>query len=361
MSAMALGDWISKGAKRVQELGSEYKQHHALVERLLALDQAAAQDELTRAWLSMDERARAGFKMTLAGLSLGQQTASASPAAKTRGERLKTLQALLGTLDTSPPAPSTATGSREATITSSAARVTQKLAGAAERARPRAEQIFEQARKELREHGPAIEATVKSVISDILKMEMPGAASPGSAPRNPESAATPPPIPTDQPADAARAAARPASTACGAIAGHWVGTLRRPGTTDTIGCNLHVAANGHPVWTYHDANGFQQVELTHTGQKLQYVPPERGVVTVVVQSVTGSVTESGYIVDFSFERANHGYMTQRYQRIVLAGTLRGAQLQVTYSESGLSSFGDRTGLTATEEVKEYSGSLTRQA
>jgi hypothetical protein len=108
-------------------------------------------------------------------------------------------------------------------------------------------------------------------------------------------------------------------------------------------------------------NGFQQVELTGTGQKLQYVPPERGVVTVLVQSVTGAATETGYVVDFSFERADNGYMTQRYQRISLAGRLRGAQMDVTYSESGISSFGDKTGLGAVEQTKEFAGSLTKQA
>ena len=63
-------DWIEKGARRLQELGGEYKQHHALVERLVALEPAAAQEEMTRAWQAMDDRARAGVKMTLAGLTL---------------------------------------------------------------------------------------------------------------------------------------------------------------------------------------------------------------------------------------------------------------------------------------------------
>ncbi len=63
-------DWIEKGAKRLQELGGEYKQHHTLIERLLLIDSAAAQDELMRAWGAMDDRARAGVKMTLAGLTL---------------------------------------------------------------------------------------------------------------------------------------------------------------------------------------------------------------------------------------------------------------------------------------------------
>ena len=139
-----------------------------------------------------------------------------------------------------------------------------------------------------------------------------------------------------------------------------MGTLRKPEAPTRIGCDLHVAPSGRPLWTYYDTNGFRQTELTHEGQKIEYVPPERGVMRVIVQSVTGSPNETGYVVDYSFERSSNGYLTQRYQRIVLAGRLRGAQLDVTYSEAGISSFGDKTGLAATEGVTEYRGSLTKQ-
>jgi hypothetical protein len=81
---------------------------------------------------------------------------------------------------------------------------------------------------------------------------------------------------------------------------------------------------------------------------------------VKVQSVTGSSTQTGYVVDYSFERASNGYMTQRYQRIVLSGRLRGAQLDVIYSEDGYSSFGDKTGIAAGDHAKEYSGALIKQ-
>ena len=145
------------------------------------------------------------------------------------------------------------------------------------------------------------------------------------------------------------------------ITGQWVGTLRQPGTTETLGCDLHVAASGRPLWAFNDTDGFHKTELTHAGQKLQYVPPERGVVTVIVHSVTGSPAETGYVVDYAFERSSNGYLTQRYERIAMSGRLRGAQLDVTYSVQGLSSFGDKTGLAAGAETAEYRGSLTKQA
>src|SRR5512147_1180606 len=88
-------DWIEKGAKRLQELGGEYKQHHALVERLLTLDPVAAQLELSHLWPAMDDRARAGVKMTVAGLTLSHQAAAASAEAAQRAERLKALHAAI--------------------------------------------------------------------------------------------------------------------------------------------------------------------------------------------------------------------------------------------------------------------------
>src|SRR6188768_2279243 len=156
-------DWIEKGTKRLQELGSEYKQHHALVERLLLLDPEVARDELLRRWPAMDDRMRAGMKMTVAGLTLSQQAASATTEAKIRGERLKGLHAAIEQMGRA------AAGGGETAFTTGAARVTQKLAGVAERARPRAEEAFESARRGIERHAPAVEAAVKTVISDLLK------------------------------------------------------------------------------------------------------------------------------------------------------------------------------------------------
>jgi hypothetical protein len=347
-------DWIEKGAKRLQEIGGEYKEHQALVERLLALDPVAAQLEVTRLWPAMPERARAGVKMTLAGVTLSHQAAGASAEATQRAERLKALHAAIEQAARATPA---AGASTEATVTAGAARVAHTLADVAERARPKAEEMIESARKGIEKHGPAVEAVVKSAINELLKVQMPGGAARPETARG--DAAAPPPTPPND----ARPASDSPSTGGGTstpIAGHWMGTLRKTGSTDTLGCDLHVAPSGRPLWTYYDTNGFRQTELTQEGQKIEYVPPERGVMRVIVQSVTGSPNETGYVVDFSFERSSNGYLTQRYQRIALAGRRRGTQLDVTYSEAGTSSFGDKTGLAATEGVTEYRGSLTKQ-
>jgi hypothetical protein len=347
-------DWIEKGAKRLQEIGGEYKEHQALVERLLAIDPVAAQLEVTRLWPEMNDRARAGVKMTLAAVTLSHQTAAASAEATQRAERLKALHAAIEQATRATRATPAAGASTEATVTAGAARVAHTLADVAERARPKAEEMFESARKGIEKHAPAVEAAVKGAINELLKVNMPGSApSPGATP--------PPPQPPPASADARPAGAHAGAAGPTTITGQWIGTLRKAGTTDTIGCDLHVAASGRPVWTYYDTNGFRQTELTHEGQTIEYVPPDRGVMRVIVQSVTGSPSETGYVVDSSFERSSNGYLTQRYQRIVLTGRLHGTQLDVTYSETGISSFGDKTGLSATEGAAEYRGSLTKQA
>ena len=342
-------DWLEKGAKRLQAIGDEYKQHHALVEHLLTLDAVAAQLEVSRQWPTLDDRGRAGLKMTLAGLTLSHQAATASPEAAQRAERLKALQAAIEQAARGTPAAAGAGASTEATFTAGAARVTQKLADVAGRARPKAEELVESARKGIEKHAPRVEAAVKTVLDDLLNTPKPGTKAPPPEPE-PASAQGDAPAPPAPGAD-------PGSTT---IAGYWVGTLRGASSTDTMGCNLHIAPSGRPAWTYHDANGFQQRELTHDGQVIEYVPPDRGVIRVRVLSVTGSPRETGYVVDYSLERSSNGYLTQQYQRLVMAGRLRGAQLDVTYTQAGISSFGDKTGLAATEEATEYRGALTKQ-
>jgi len=343
-------EWLEKGAKRLQSIGDEYKQHQALVERLLTLDPVAAQLEVSQLWPTLDDGARAGLKMTLAGLTLSHRAAPASAEAAQRTERLKTLHAAIEQAARATPSATPAGASTAAAFTAGAARVTHTLADVAGRARPKAEELVETARKGIEKHAPAVGAAVKSVVDELLYAPKPGAST--APPPEPQPATAPPATPGDaQPGPA---------TGSTTIAGYWVGTLRGASSTDTMGCNLHVAPSGRPVWTYHDTNGFQQRELTHEDQVLEYVPPDRGVVRVKVLSVTGSPRETGYVVDYSLERSSNGYLTQEYQRLVMTGRLRGTQLDVTYSQTGISSFGDKTGLAATEDATEYHGALTQQ-
>ena len=349
-SAMAW-DWIERGTRRLHELGGDYKRHHALVERLLTLEPAMAEGELARAWQEMDGRARAGVKMTLAGLNLSQQASASGPAGKQRLERLKALQRLVERAAQGEPGAKPA--STEARVTAGAAQVADRLADVAERARPKADEFIASARKNIKQHGPAVEAAVKSVISELLKADTAASAGPPRAePAPPHETVVPPPIPEDPPQ-------RPTASGPATISGRWSGTLLPSGGDNSIGCDLHVAASGRPVWAFRDSGGVHEQELTREGQRIQYVPPGGGVVTVTVQSVTGSETETGYVLDYSFEGSSNGYLTQNYQRLTMIGRLRGSRLEVTYTEAGISSFGDKTGLAATRDVIEYRGALTK--
>ena len=186
-------EWLEKGAKRLQGIGDEYKQHHALVERLLTVDPVTAQLEVSRLWPTLDERARAGLKMTLAGVALSHQAATASAEAAQRSERLKALQATIEQAARGTPTAAGAGASTEATFTAGAARVTQKLADVAGRARPKAEDLLESARKGIEKHAPAVEAAVKTVLDDLLTAPKPGAnATPSQPPATPQPATTPP-------------------------------------------------------------------------------------------------------------------------------------------------------------------------
>ena len=238
-------DWLEKGAKRLQDIGGEYKQHHALVEHLLTLDTVAAQLEVSQLWPTLGERSRSALKMTLAGLTLSHQAAAASAEAAQRTERLKALHAALEQAARGTPAGGAA--STEATFTAGAARVTHTLAGVAGRARPKAEELFDSARKGIEKHAPAVEAAVKTVLDDLLK-----------APKSTAGAAPPPPESHDEPPPEASV-----NTGSTTIGGYWVGTLRGASKTDTRGCNLHVAPSGRPIWVYHDTDGPRQIGRAH--------------------------------------------------------------------------------------------------
>jgi len=363
---MAAWEWLAKGAKRVQELGAEYTQHVAIVERLLTLDAAAAAQQFSLVWQTLDDRSRAALKMTVAGLTLKQQAASTTPEAVTRAERLKQLHALIDADHSTPSAPAQA-AQAEAAITASAAQVTQKLAEFAERARPRAAEALESARKGIERHGPAIEAAVKAVVTEIVNANIGAQTARGSSSSattdGAAAASTPPPWASAAPSSAAPDAThrQPPSSPGGEtvpIAGLWEGELT--GAAGTLSVSYRIMPSGRPAFGYQPTGApFRIEELLQEGQRIQYVPPGGGVVTVVVQGVTGSPSASGYVIKHSFEGANNGYLTQRYQQISLSMRLNGSQLETTYVEAGETYFGDRTGSTGGARRAEYTGVLRR--
>ena len=84
-------EWVTKKARKAVELDAEYKSHSSLIDRLSELPQDTSYPEIERTWSTLDDRARAGFKMTLGALILKQQ-AVRTPAGKARLEKLVALR-----------------------------------------------------------------------------------------------------------------------------------------------------------------------------------------------------------------------------------------------------------------------------
>ena len=80
-------EWVTNKARKAVELDAEYKSHSSLIDRLCELPEDASYPEIERTWSTLDDRARAGFKMTLGALILKQQ-AIRTPAGRARLEKL---------------------------------------------------------------------------------------------------------------------------------------------------------------------------------------------------------------------------------------------------------------------------------
>ena len=163
---------------------------------------------------------------------------------------------------------------------------------------------------------------------------------------------TPPPsepAPSRQPS----APAIPAKT----IGGLWSGVLSD--AQQQIDVAYRITADGHPMFGYNDSRGYHEDVLTHPGQRIQYVPPGGGVVTVDVEEILANGQQSGYVASWSFERAAHGVMDQDYSRITQQCELRGDKLAVVYAQAGRNYVSGSGMMVGGENVKRYEGLLER--
>jgi hypothetical protein len=358
-------DWIAKGAKKVQELGAEYKQHAATVEHLLTLESEPATQEFAHAWSAMDERTRSSFTMTVASLALAHQGAGKTPVAATRAARLKQLQALIDANRSMPPAG----GSQrvdEAAFTSSAARVTQRMADFAERAKPRAAEAFATARQGLERHGPAIGAAATVVLTELLKAKLnanTAAATSSAAPGTPAPSTVPPSSSTSRsPANSdtgTDAPSVPPIPGAAPIACLWEGTISGPEGDEQV-C-YRIMPSGRPAFGYSErGHGARLEELTHEGQQIAFVPPSGGVIRVTVLQVMGGQTESGFVIRTSYEQTDsYGMMRQEYFVLTATFTLRGSLLETRTVQTGSSYLSTRDGSMGGPRSVESSGMLRR--
>ena len=137
--------------------------------------------------------------------------------------------------------------------------------------------------------------------------------------------------PAPQPAAPPEPAA-PSLTSVPTLSGVWSGLLHGDG--ETMETSVLISSAGRTTYCYQDSVGSEEVELTHRGQQIEYVPAGGGVITVRVLDVAGSTGKCAHLISWSFERAADGYMDQQYKRIAMQCELRGDKLAVTYAETG---------------------------
>lgn len=144
------------------------------------------------------------------------------------------------------------------------------------------------------------------------------------------------------------------------LGGLWSGILRSA-SGETMETTIRISPGGRTMYCYRDTEKYREVELTHQGQRIQYVPPNLGVVTVTVMEVASTPRGCGHLIAWSFQRSANGYMDQQFQRIAMQCELKGDKLAVSYAEAGenyMSDIGTMLGGGTTS--KKYSGILERE-
>ncbi len=165
------------------------------------------------------------------------------------------------------------------------------------------------------------EAADDQAIREALAQFLSSTPVPAVAPASPAPQPAAPPEPAAPPVE-------PVPT----LSGLWSGLLRSDG--ETMETTVLISPAGRTTYCYHDSVGFEEVELTHRGQQIEYVPAGGGVITVRVLDVASSAGKCAHLISWSFERAAYGYMDQQYKRIAMQCELRGDKLAVTYAETG---------------------------
>jgi len=112
--------------------------------------------------------------------------------------------------------------------------------------------------------------------------------------------------------------------------GTWQGILTSAGQSGDV--EVVFSQAGNPVYTYTNKQGVtRQVELTRSGQKIEYVPSGGGVQTVVVESIQQQPASVTLSLSGSFERAKNGYLDQRHETTTIEYRLipEGLHMRVT--------------------------------
>ena len=131
------------------------------------------------------------------------------------------------------------------------------------------------------------------------------------------------------------------STEAGELTGAWKGALTSAdGSRAEI--QIDFSPQGLPLYSYTNNKGVtRQVELSHVGQTVEYVPPGGGVQRMAVKRFEKAQGRLSVSIIGSFERASQGYMDQRQEAALFEYTLVPEGLKMRVTTRTASHFGDK--------------------
>ena len=125
------------------------------------------------------------------------------------------------------------------------------------------------------------------------------------------------------------------------LTGGWKGTLA---SSDGSQAEVQVdfSPQGFPLYSYTNNKGVaRQVELSHIGQMVEYVPRGGGVQRMVVKTLEKGPNRLSVGIAGSFERASQGYMDQRQEVALFEYSLAQEGLNMRVTTRSNSHFGDK--------------------
>jgi hypothetical protein len=125
------------------------------------------------------------------------------------------------------------------------------------------------------------------------------------------------------------------------LTGSWKGQVHAAdGSASDV--QVDFSAQGFPLYSYVNNKGVaRQVELTHVGQVVEYVPRGGGVQRIVVKSLDKGEDRLAIGIVGSFERAASGYLDQKEQAALFEYALTPNGLKMRLSTRTSSHFGDK--------------------
>ncbi|MBI4001356.1 MAG: hypothetical protein HY348_06200 [Nitrospira defluvii] len=125
------------------------------------------------------------------------------------------------------------------------------------------------------------------------------------------------------------------------LTGGWKGTLiSADGSQAEV--QIDFSPQGFPLYAYTNNKGVaRQVELSHVGQTVEYVPRGGGVQRMVVKTFEKGPGRLSVGIVGSFERASQGYMDQQQEIALFEYTLAPGGLNMRVTTRSTAHFGDK--------------------